>query len=296
MSKFKLTVIVVSYNMARELPRTLRTLSPLMQRDIAAEDYEIIVVDNGSKTPPAASDYSHICPNLRIHSVANPSISPVSGINEGLAMAQGDLVGVMIDGARMASPRLLAMAVAAAAASPEPVIGTLAFHLGPEVQMESVRKGYCQSVEDELLASVDWEADGYRLFEISVFAGSSSHGWFVIPAETNALFLARDHWKAIGGYDERFQMAGGGLVNLDMWRRLCERHRPTLLLGEATFHQFHGGVATNAEVSPWTGFHDEYVAIRGQPYECPVGTPLMFGAVMPAAMPSVRLSASLGAP
>ena len=39
---------VVGYNMARELPRTVRSLSAAHQRDIAEDDYEVIVIDNGS--------------------------------------------------------------------------------------------------------------------------------------------------------------------------------------------------------------------------------------------------------
>ena len=46
-----LSVVVVVFNMAREAPRTLLSLSPAYQRDIAAADYEIIVVDNGSEPP-----------------------------------------------------------------------------------------------------------------------------------------------------------------------------------------------------------------------------------------------------
>jgi cellulose synthase/poly-beta-1,6-N-acetylglucosamine synthase-like glycosyltransferase len=46
-----MSVVVVAYNMAREMLRTLLSLSASYQRDIHADDYEVIVVDNGS-TPP----------------------------------------------------------------------------------------------------------------------------------------------------------------------------------------------------------------------------------------------------
>ena len=45
------SVIVVVYNMGREAPRTLFSLSAAYQRRIAAERYEVIVVDNGSAPP-----------------------------------------------------------------------------------------------------------------------------------------------------------------------------------------------------------------------------------------------------
>ena len=295
----KLSVIVISYNMARELPRTIRTLAPSVQRDIAAEDYEIIVVDNGSTRPFDAEQIRQLGPNISLHSVEKPTPSPVPAINFGLSLARGQLIGVMVDGARMASPRLLATALEAARLHDRPVIGTLSFHLGPDLQSRSVPKGYCQSVEDELLDSVDWVADGYRLFDIAVFAGSSAKGWFVIPWETNALFLTREHWATLGGYDPAFVSPGGGASNLDTWSRAYSTpsSRLILLLGEATFHQVHGGITTSAtkESHVWKEFRDEWESLRGKwSYETPTHIkPLVIGHLPNAALASVKLSADL---
>jgi hypothetical protein len=292
----KLSVVVIAYNMARELPRTLQTLSASFQRDIAVDDYEVIVVDNGSTAPADEALCRRLCPNAVFHTLTDAPPSPVAAINHGLAQARGALVGVCIDGARMLSPRLLATALDAARLHPRPVIGTLAFHLGPDVQSRSVANGYHQQAEDALLASVDWVADGYQLFSIAVFASSSADGWFTLPAETNALFLTRDHWQALGGYDPAFVAPGGGLVNLDTWARACADPSGSviLLLGEATFHQVHGGIATNSPVSKWQPFHDEYVRVRGTGYVRPDGMPTLFGRLPPAALPSVLASAQRG--
>jgi glycosyltransferase involved in cell wall biosynthesis len=289
-----LSVIVIGYDMARELPRTIRSLSPALQRDIAAADYEILVVDNGSRSPPTAEEVAGWSANARLIIIAQPTVSPVPAINLALAQARGELVGVLIDGARMASPRLLATALEAARVHERAVVGTLAFHLGPDVQMRSVPAGYDQGTEDRLLAASGWEDDPYRLFGISVFAGSSAAGWFVTPAETNALFLARAHWQELGGYDPRFVAPGGGLANLDIWERLCAdpQSRIILLIGEATFHQVHGGVATNALQSPFDRFHAEYVEIRGKPFAAPQVAPLLIGRAHPASLASLRLSLS----
>jgi hypothetical protein len=56
-----------------------------------------------------------------------------------------------------------------------------------------------------------------------------------------------------------------------MWRRACEHPNtiPTLLLGEASFHQFHGGVATNGEFATIDEFFAEYRQIRGREFESP---------------------------
>jgi glycosyltransferase involved in cell wall biosynthesis len=290
--KPKLSAVVVSYNMARELPRTLRSLSPSMQRDIAPSDYEVIVVDNGSTRPFEEAECRRHLPALVLERLASPTVSPVPAINRGLAMARGELVGVFIDGARLASPGLLATALAASRLHERPVIGTIAFHLGPEIQAKSILSGYDQGVEDALLRSVAWEEDGYRLFAISTLAASSRSGWFATPAETNALFLDAAHWRELGGYDPNFVSPGGGLANLDLWARVCADPlgRVIMLLGEATFHQVHGGVATNARAPMWPTFHEEYLRLRGRPYERPTVTPHVFGRAHPAAAESLRAS------
>jgi len=294
-SNLPLSVIVVGFDMARELPRTIRTLSPSLQRDIAADDYDVIVVDNGSPRPPTHEDVAAWSPNARLINIDHPTVSPVPAINRALQEARGELIGVLIDGARMASSRLLASALEASRLHPRPAVGTLAFHLGPDVQMRSVQQGYNQGVEDRLLEASGWEQDPYRLFDISVFAGSSMAGWFVIPSETNALFLTKNHWQELGGFDPGFVTPGGGLANLDLWRRICEdpAAQVIMILGEATFHQAHGGVATNALESPWEQFHAEYVALRGKPFENPQADAVFFGRMPAAALPT--MADSLGA-
>jgi Methyltransferase domain/Glycosyl transferase family 2 len=291
-SMLKLSVIVIGYNMARELPRTIRSLSPTMQRDIEPGDYEVILIDNGSTQTCDEDELRCLLPGLVVHRMQNATASPVPAINFGLAVARGDLVGVCIDGARIASPGLLSKALAASRLHRRPVIGTIAFHLGPDVQMESIKYGYNQAIEDELLAGSGWETDGYRLFTISVFAGSSAGGWFELPAESNAVFLRAEHWRALGGWDEGFATPGGGLVNLDTWARVCAD--PTgeliMLLGEATFHQVHGGVATNNLNPPFELFHEEYRRLRGRPYERPTRQPLYFGTLPETLRTSLKFS------
>ena len=274
----KLSVVVVAYNMARELPRTIYSMSPAFQRGIDPCDYEVILIDNGSDEWVDSGALRRINPDLVVHRMIDASPSPVPAINFGMKLARGNLIGVCIDGARLVSPGLFAQALAASLQYPRPMIGTLAFHLGSQVQMESVRVGYNQAVEDDLLAQSGWEKDGYRLFSISVFAGSSAGGWFDTPAESNAVFLRSDHWQSLGGWDERFTSPGGGLANLDMWSRICADGAGQLivLLGEGTFHQVHGGIATNSFDPPMAIFREEYENIRRKPYTRPIRTPIYF--------------------
>ena len=47
----RLSIVLIAYNMQREAPRTMRSLSTAMQRDVKHGDYEVVVVDNGSSVP-----------------------------------------------------------------------------------------------------------------------------------------------------------------------------------------------------------------------------------------------------
>lgn len=276
----RISVILVAYNMAREVPRTIFTLRPENQ-GLDASDYEVILIDNGSKCSYDETELRKICPNLKFHRYESKAPSPVEALNYGLKIAKGEIICACIDAARMASPGLLRAGLAACEADERAVVGALSFHLGHEAQNASVLKGYNQTVEDELLKTVDWESDGYKLFGISSFDPSSRFGLYNMPAETNALFMRRKAWEKCGGFDVRFVGRGGGLVNLDIWRRVCEDQENVivLLVGEGTFHQFHGGVATNAVVDAWGELHTEYVNIRGYEFKVPDRTPFLYGAI-----------------
>ncbi|MDZ7732373.1 MAG: glycosyltransferase family A protein [Acidimicrobiia bacterium] len=280
--------------MARELPRTIRTLTTPYQRDIGAADIELIVVDNGSSLPVDAALLSqlHRGPTVVEHVRPAPP-SPARAANIGLELASGALVGLVVDGARMASPGLLATACLANGLADRAVVATLGWHLGPRRHMEADQHGYDQSVEDELLDGLGWEEDGYRLFEIATFAGSSGRGWFGPIGESSALFLTAARWAELGGLDEHFDLPGGGLVNHDLYRRACDGATLVVLLGEGTFHQIHGGAATSGRLS-WEEMHAQYERLRGGPYRPPGGAPLYVGRVPGPVLPhlgeSVRLA------
>lgn len=173
----ELSVVIVGYRMERELPRTLRSLSPAMQRGIKADQYEIILIDNGSPEPMPLDTFPTHGAQVLCHRFETSSASPAAAANFGLRQARGRLTGVMIDGARLASPGLLANALLAEKLDERPVISSLGFHLGFTAQMEAVRKGYDQAHEDALLDAASWTEDGYRLFDIAALAGSSEGGF-----------------------------------------------------------------------------------------------------------------------
>jgi hypothetical protein len=287
-----ISVVVVVHDMARELPRTLQSLSPGSQRCLRAGDYEVILVDNGSPKPVDPDLITRFDGQLRLERIDAAPPSPARAANHGLRLARGGLVGLIVDGARLASPSLLAEARRAARLASRPIITAPAFHLGPVRHMQAAETGYDQETEDRLLAESGWEADGYRLFEISTLAGSWGRGLFGPPGESSSLFCPRPVWDELGGLDERFALPGGGLVNHYLFRRVCalEGVELIVLLGEGTFHQYHGGAATTRRYS-WDEMHADYQAIRGVPHQPPANSPLYVGPARHALLPLIERSA-----
>jgi cephalosporin hydroxylase/glycosyltransferase involved in cell wall biosynthesis len=283
-ARLDLSILVCAFNMARELPRTLHTLSRAGQQGVEAIDWEVVVLDNGSDPPVDEAALQSILPGVKVVRPQEIRRSPAVAINQAMRSLEGRLLGLWIDGARMASPGVLRLAMEAWRADPARVIGTLAFHLGPDGQMRTVAQGYDAATEDALLASVPWQRDGYSLFDIAALAGASQAGWFGHIGETNGLFLDRDLWDALGGLDEKFEQAGGGFVNLDLWERAValSGHHPWMMLGEGTFHQVHGGAATNGSIRDRAVMRDEYVRITGRPYAPPKYRPHFVGTLDPA--------------
>jgi glycosyltransferase involved in cell wall biosynthesis len=282
----KLSVIVVVFDMSREAPRTLLSLSASYQRGIASEDYEVLVIDNGSSPPFDANELSSLTGNFRLIRVQEPRDSPAGAVNSALSQAQGELICVMIDGARIATPGLLAAALHADQAHAGAVISPLGWHLGFDVQADLLGRGHGRTDEDALLARIRWPSDGYRLFEIGVLDESNEH-WQTRReiAESNALFLRRTAWQELGGLDARFASPGGGLINHDTFARAVEAAdgRVVLLLGEGTFHQIHGGFTTNAvgheRKRRMRAIYREYAQIRGKSYAATSISPICHGCI-----------------
>ena len=269
-----LSIIVVSYKMQRELPRTLLSFLPPRQRAVETLDYEIVVVDNGSPEALDLDDVLALSPRpIRVIRIAAPVArpSPAHAINVAVRdSARADRIMICIDGARLPSAYLVRRTVDALARYPDAITFVASRHLGPKPQMVSVLEGYDQAAEDALLDSVSWEDDLDRLYTVSAWAGAHDRGNPLQQNESNAFAMSRKTWEALGGYDEGFVRPGGGLCNLEIFTRFVGRPHAlnVLLLGETTFHQVHGGVATSDD-SYFKDSLAEHRAVAGEDYDRP---------------------------
>ncbi len=242
-----LSVVVVFYNMRREAARTLHSLSRSYQSDVQDLDYEVVVIDNGSDpdqrlSPGYVGSFGH---EFRLLEPDAADPSPTGALNAGIAASRGEALALMIDGAHVLSPGVLHFGMKALRIYEPAVVATQQWYVGPGQQGDAQQAGYDQRAEDRLFASIDWPADGYRLFEIGHFIGERD--WFDGIIESNCLFVPRKLLEQVGGFDESFSMPGGGYANLELFERLAQAPGviPASILGEGTFHQFHGGITTN---------------------------------------------------
>jgi glycosyltransferase involved in cell wall biosynthesis len=267
----KLSVILIAYDMAREIPRSLQALSRSYQHGAQALDYEVILIDNGSPVALDPASWAGIDVPVRLIHVENASPSPANAINLGLKEAEGEIICLMIDGAHILTPGVFRMALACYAVYANPVVATRYFWLGPDAQNVSIAQGYNRSVEDQLLQSINWPEDGYRLYEIGtpLRQAAENINWFNRMFESNCLFMKRALFERLGGADERFDFPGGGFINMDIFNRAIEAPEVTAaqLIGEGCFHQLHGGTTTNVSTEKLTQELDKYrqqfAAIRG---------------------------------
>jgi hypothetical protein len=295
----RLSIVVVAYRMARQALNTIYTLSPANQREVEASDYEIVVVENESDANLDEDALGSLGPNVRYLRRQETGVSPAAAINAGLAMSRGRYLGLMIDGARMVSPRVVRYALDAFAITDQAVVAVPGYHIGGTEHHYHRTARYDEAVEWELLATVDWRSDSYRLFEISCFSGANPHGFFHPFLESNCMFAARENFVRIGGADERFDLPGGGALNPHMYRALgmLPGTRLFVLPGEGSFHQFHGGVTTSE-----TEGRDELLdrqleqvqEIWGGSFQSLRREAVMLGAVTGRVMPFLEMSAARG--
>lgn len=293
------SVLLVGYRMPRQLLNTVRSLTVPYQRGIDASSFEIVLVENESDDMVQPRDLARIASNVVYHRRREEGVSPAPALNEAFRRSRGDVVGIMVDGARMVTPGLLRNVVDAFRMDPHALVTAPGYHLGHDDQQFHAHSGYDEAVEQQLLRNIGWPAEGYRLFEIAVRSGANPYGFLHPFMESNALFVSREHFERIGGADERFDLVGGGMVNLDLYRRLAEAADTTLVVlpGEGSFHQFHGGVTTQHDADRedlMARFNEQYRAIRGVPYHSVEREPILLGEVPLQAMRMLQYSAFEG--
>lgn len=271
-ARCKLSFVVVFYNMRREAERTLRSLTREYQIGIDELEYEVLCIDNGSAQPLDPEWVASFGPEFRLVDVSKTLPSPCFAMNEAASAARGDRIALMIDGAHVLSPGAIREAMQAMDERPGAIVALRQWFVnGDQRWLSSVN--YSRSLEDKLFRKIAWPSDGYRLFEISTPMFESPNHWFDGLNESNCLFLDTELYRRIGGIDEAFSEPGAGFANLDLFERAAHasNQRVVSLVGEASFHQFHGGTTTNVDDETKDALVEDYKqnyrALRGKEFK-----------------------------
>lgn len=294
-----LSIIVIAYNMPRQALNTLISLGTGYQEGVEKDDYEVIVVENRSQRNMDAAAISTLQGNFRYFLRDEPGVSPAAAINFGFAQARGRFIGLMIDGARMVTPGVIRYALLALRMNPDALVLVPGYHLGDSEQQYHLSNGYSEEKEQALLHEIDWLKNGYRLFDISCLSGANPNGIFHPFMECNCLFFSADIFREIGQADERFNMPGGGALNLYIYRQVAihPRTEAYVLPGEGSFHQLHGGVTTSESKGREHVLERQRVQlteILGYPFTSPMIEPILLGTVRQPAMRYLKQSAERG--
>lgn len=280
---------------------TVYSLSARHQRNVAEQDYELIVIENHSDNTTDKNALLSLGQNIRYLCRTETGVSPAAAINAGFQMAQAPFIGLMIDGARMATPRVIEYALAAQQISPHSLTAIPSFNLGHALQHLHLETGYNEAMEQQLLEQSRWQHNGYRLFDISCIGEANPRGVFQSFMESNCYFTSLDNFVAIGYADEAFHFPGGGGLNLHMFRSIgmlpdCKHYFVTP--GEGTFHQFHGGVSTSQREDREASLIPPRIQLESywgnKPFQALEREPLLLGAVGKHAQPFLHYSAERG--
>jgi len=263
----KLSVIVIFFNNRREAPRTLYTLSRAYQKNIEYLDYEALVIDSNSPEPLNAEMVKSFGSEFSYHFVKTAHPSPVEALRHGLELSKGEYVMIVIDGAHLLTPAIFSKWQSAVKAYPNSFVYTQRYHLGKYRQNDD--REYGQSSEDLLLNSIDWKNDGYSLFKISHFR-QADEWWFSKHFESSCFVILRKKLIEHGSIYKDYFSVGGGFLNMDIFKKAVEDIELTtvILMGESTFHQFHGGATTNVarEDMKQTLHNKEYFELNQKHY------------------------------
>lgn len=232
--------------MQREAQRTLLSLSRRYQQGLDDAHYEVLCIDNGSAQPMDRRFVESFGREFRLIRPEPALPSACKAINDAVKQARGRYVCIMIDGAHMLSPNVLSQALEAFKGYPDAMVALRQWFIGGD-QRWLAQNGYTREMEDQLFARCEWPHDPYALFDIGRAMHDPAGGWYQGMGESNCVLLPISTYRQIGGYDELFDEPGAGYANLDFFVRAAAAVRGPIIsmLGEASFHQFHGGTTTN---------------------------------------------------
>lgn len=231
----KISIITPTFNSEKTVADTLGSI--LSQTHA---NYEVIVVDGGSTDSTAAivgEFMQHFGDRLRWVSGQDKGL--YDAMNKGIALATGDVVGVLNSDDFYASPRVLEL-VAAACGEVDAVYGDLDF-VDPENPSRVVR---------------EWRGSQFS-------DGAFAKGWH--PAHPT-FYARRGHFEKLGTFDISLQVS----ADFELMFRFLEKHRiSSRYIPEVMVKMRVGGESTGSLKKIIEGNRNVLKAFRKNGYDVP---------------------------
>ncbi|MGI8995339.1 MAG: glycosyltransferase family 2 protein, partial [Pyrinomonadaceae bacterium] len=184
------SIIIPTYSRREQLSACLQSLTRL---DYPRDRFEVIVVDDGSETPPIAP-VALFQDRLNLTLLTQPHAGPATARNTGAAQAKGDFL-VFTDDDCAPAPDWLQTLAARFASAPDHAIGGQTLN----------------ALHDNLYSTASQALINYLYAYYNAVPGKA------VFFTSNNLALPAGRFRAIGGFDTRFLLAAGED------RELCDR-------------------------------------------------------------------------
>jgi hypothetical protein len=258
----RLTIILGCFELEHQITRTLTSINVAIchQQEL---DVDVVIADNSRIKFCTTID--KLLPNCRSANVCTFGQDPIHfALNKIVAESESDFVCVMIDGARIWSPQILKRCINLLAT--KNLIHVPNYQIGHSHQMYASERGFTMEDEEKILLDAGWPyLDTEKLIQNSTIEDHAGIGPRIF--ESNCLFLSRELWTEVRGFDQSFKRADGGFASADLLQRLVSAGgQLRILTSEGTFHQLHAGSTTSGPLSTRQAIKEmtiEYKNIRG---------------------------------
>lgn len=228
--QLRLSVVVPTYNRRLRLERVLRGLD---RQTVGPDEFEVIIVDDGSTDDTRAWLENNRTRAYAVNAVTQTNGGPSRARNRGIQEARGTLV-LFLDDDVEPTPELLAEHLKSHEREPNVVV------MGPMASLEHYAQPWVKWEQEKLEAQ-------YSAMERGDWAPTFRQFW------TGNASVAREHLLAAGGFNPTYSRA----EDIELGRRLHERG-----LGFRFNPRARGLHHAERSLKAWTAMHRYYGALE----------------------------------
>ena len=221
----KISIITITYNSAKTLPRTLESVQSQTYPEI-----EHVIVDGASTdgTPSLIENYAKLHQNVRWLSEKDKGI--YNALNKGISMATGDVIGFLHSDDVLFSTRSIEQIAAA--------------FEKPDIDVVYGDLQYCR--EGKIVRR--WKSNTFHPYSLK-------YGWMP-PHPT--VYVRKEVYAQVGEYDEWFRIS----ADYDMMLRIFGAGYKTAYLPEVLVNMEMGGASNKNTKARLSKTQEDYIVLK----------------------------------